>query len=506
MTSETLIPPSLTRKIKRERYVRAETGLPQMGTVHYLEWLEKLHIKLKPEQYFEIGTERGASLSLAKCACIAVDPKFKIDPGVLGTKPEVHLFQQTSDDFFKSGFLRKRGKPIDLAFLDGMHKVEYLLRDFINTEKAMAADGVVLLHDCIPMSAAAAEREWDRSKTRGWTGDVWKMIPILKEFRPDLKVSTLDLAPTGIVIIENLKPKSKVLETNYRHITEKFIPLTIKEYGLDKFSRDLNLKPVVAPATVKKKDPWEMPSTPNPNMLRIAIKSPMAQHRNTGKIVDFAFARGIADGLLKNGHAIRIDPGSEWYSDTKGTDFDLVMRGRGGFEAQPNIPMISWVIYPGQKKWQQIKRLEIKKNEHVFFASILELEKFRQLGFGEKSSLLMQGFDEKIMYPSTALYKQRSRITLVGSNHFKKEELRPIVSMAVNSNTDLWICGRGWHRTSAAKYVKDTYLETAQVGELYRNSKIVLCDHFDMMREGGYVSNRIFDALACGAAVISDKI
>ena len=62
------------------------------------------------------------------------------------------------------------------------------------------------------------------------------------------------------------------------------------------------------------------------------------------------------------------------------------------------------------------------------------------------------------------------------------------------------------HRTSAAKYVKDTYLETAQVGELYRNSKIVLCDHFDMMREGGYVSNRIFDALACGAAVISDKI
>ncbi|MDQ3726421.1 MAG: glycosyltransferase, partial [Actinomycetota bacterium] len=38
------------------------------------------------------------------------------------------------------------------------------------------------------------------------------------------------------------------------------------------------------------------------------------------------------------------------------------------------------------------------------------------------------------------------------------------------------------------------------------SAKVVLCDHWDDMREHGFVSNRIYDALACGATVISDAV
>jgi spore maturation protein CgeB len=44
-----------------------------------------------------------------------------------------------------------------------------------------------------------------------------------------------------------------------------------------------------------------------------------------------------------------------------------------------------------------------------------------------------------------------------------------------------------------------------QLPDLYSSAAIVLNDHWDDMREHGFVSNRVFDALACGAFVLSDE-
>jgi hypothetical protein len=41
---------------------------------------------------------------------------------------------------------------------------------------------------------------------------------------------------------------------------------------------------------------------------------------------------------------------------------------------------------------------------------------------------------------------------------------------------------------------------------VYSSAKIVLADHWPDMREHGYISNRIYDALASGAMVLSDPV
>jgi spore maturation protein CgeB len=94
----------------------------------------------------------------------------------------------------------------------------------------------------------------------------------------------------------------------------------------------------------------------------------------------------------------------------------------------------------------------------------------------------------------------------VRSNHFSKDGIRPIIRMALDAEHATKIWGRGWRGTQAEASLQHTRLDNLKLGDCYRGARIVLCDHMRSMREGGYVSNRIYDALACGAAVISDDI
>jgi hypothetical protein len=189
--------------------------------IDYKSFMLNLISYFEAERYFEIGTQNGVSLSMMPCDSIAVDPSFKIDRPIMGGKQVCMLFQMTSDRFFAKNNPREllRG-PVDVAFLDGMHRFEYLLRDFSNIERHCKKNSLICLHDCLPPTLEMTVRE-DRgsslsTKYRGyWTGDVWKVVPILKKARPDLKIVFVDCPPTGLVICTNLDPSNEVVKSNY---------------------------------------------------------------------------------------------------------------------------------------------------------------------------------------------------------------------------------------------------------------------------------------------------
>jgi hypothetical protein len=188
-------------------------GLPPIDGTHYLDVLEALHARLRPAWYLEIGTAQGFSLAKATGDTIAVDPRFALRaPPMKPGMGRLFLFQETSDAFFASGFLARNGIVPGLAFLDGMHLFEYLLRDFIQAEAAMAPDGVILLHDCCPLHKRMALRE---VQPTGWTGDVWKTLLILLDLRPDLRIDVTTARGTGLVVVSGLNPASRVLADRY---------------------------------------------------------------------------------------------------------------------------------------------------------------------------------------------------------------------------------------------------------------------------------------------------
>ena len=65
--------------------------------------------------------------------------------------------------------------------------------------------------------------------------------------------------------------------------------------------------------------------------------------------------------------------------------------------------------------------------------------------------------------------------------------------------------GKGWNRTSSIRptFAANTS-RTTMLNRYYSSAKIVLNDHWPDMRAHGFLSNRLYDALACGAFVISD--
>ncbi len=199
---------------------------------HYSEVLARLSRNAAVRRYLEIGVAFGDIFSGIACRHgVAVDPAFQLKANVAANKTKVSLFQVMSDVFFEHLDLRRDiGGRLDLAFLDGMHLFEFLLRDFFNTEAICRRDSIIVLHDCLPVAEPMTDRDPVQAGLRGrgtphehwWTGDVWKVVPILKRYRPDLDVMLVDAAPTGLVIVTGLDPSSRTLKKNYDAIVAEF--------------------------------------------------------------------------------------------------------------------------------------------------------------------------------------------------------------------------------------------------------------------------------------------
>jgi hypothetical protein len=204
----------------------------------YLSVLARLHRYRRPATYLEIGTETGRTLELARCASVAIDPEFRLDRDVTAGKPSCGLYDMTSDAFFAShDATALLGGPIDFAFIDGMHRHDFALRDFMNVERHCRPNSIIVLHDCLPVdSFMAREDVHDRRLASraehkiGWAGDTWKAIWILRRYRPDLRLFAFDAPPSGLVVATRLDPASAVLRERYDEALKAAVDVSLADY------------------------------------------------------------------------------------------------------------------------------------------------------------------------------------------------------------------------------------------------------------------------------------
>lgn len=200
--------PALAYDLARSPLGRPEEEATR-GDVSYRDLLSALHRELEPSFYLEIGVRHGASLALARCPAVGVDPAPEI---TVALPPTASVVALTSDDFFDGPSRNRLPEAPDLVFIDGMHLFENALRDFMNVERLAAPGTLIVIDDVFPSHPAQASRS---RRTRVWTGDVWKLHACLGRNRPDLFLLPLDASPTGLLLIAGLDPASRVLWDRY---------------------------------------------------------------------------------------------------------------------------------------------------------------------------------------------------------------------------------------------------------------------------------------------------
>ncbi len=195
-------------------------GLPETK-LDYLEVLNRLHELVKPKLYLEIGIDNGMSLRLAKCARVGLDPEFEL---TMTQAFPTKLFKIKSDTFFANeGWCANHLRGgVDLAYIDGMHLSEFVVRDFLHVERWMNADGVVVIDDVLPGRIEMAERE---RRYAAWCGDVYRVVSVLREYRPDLSVQVVDAFAgpyrKGLAVVTGLNPDDSTLADAYDEIAER---------------------------------------------------------------------------------------------------------------------------------------------------------------------------------------------------------------------------------------------------------------------------------------------
>lgn len=157
--------------------------------------------------YLEIGVHNKAD-NFNKIVC---KNKHCVDPD----KAAEAEFIMTSDEFFNKNTIM-----FDIIFIDGMHEAHQVYKDINNSLKFLNKNGVIVCHDCNPLSLKAAG-DWEEfSKCEYgsycWNGDSWKGF-VKYRFESEYKCYTLN-TDCGCGIIDT-SLKTNVAKHEY-HIGE----------------------------------------------------------------------------------------------------------------------------------------------------------------------------------------------------------------------------------------------------------------------------------------------
>jgi glycosyltransferase involved in cell wall biosynthesis len=234
-------------------------------------------------------------------------------------------------------------------------------------------------------------------------------------------------------------------------------------------------------------------AAPRPVTLAIKIAAPNLKVAHEWG--DFHFANALAAALHKRGWIVRVDCADAWARE--GDDAVLVLRGRHRFRPKPESVNLLWVIsHP-----DRMAPGEVDSFDHVFvaaepYARILARISRRPVEVLHQATDpgVFRG-DDPITPPAPLLFVGNSR-----------REYRRMVRWCVEEQLDVAVYGTLWREVIPDRLIRGEHIPNDELHRWYAGAAVVLNDHWDTMLTGGFLSNRLFDASAAGAFIITDPV
>lgn len=235
--------------------------------------------------------------------------------------------------------------------------------------------------------------------------------------------------------------------------------------------------------------------------LRIAIKSPVPSAAERAAWGDHHFALALKRALERTGAIVRIDDLPDWYGGlTSGDDVVIVLRGLSRYRPSAGALNLMWLIsHP-----DEVSLAELRGYDHVFVASSPYADKLKPR-LGDSVSPLLQATDSELFQPLTpaarAAGPAAGAVVFVGNTRGQR---RAMVDRVEAAGHAVRVTGQGWTGIVPDDRIAGTHIANDALSAHYASAAIVINDHWPDMAAEGFLSNRLFDAAAAGATILSD--
>jgi len=231
---------------------------------------------------------------------------------------------------------------------------------------------------------------------------------------------------------------------------------------------------------------------------KISIKVPAPQWKTAHRWGDYHLALGLKKEFEKRDCEVLLQILPEWYQEQDvDCDVVIVLRGLSKYQPKKYHFNIMWNIsHP-----DNVDIDEYNQYNHVFIASELWAQHIQKQAQVTVEPLL-QCTDPELFYPEFSS-KYQHELLFVGNS---RKVFRKILKDLLPTDKDLAVYGTDWNWIIKRKYIKGKHIPNQELRRAYSSCKILLNDHWEDMREKGFLSNRLFDGFASGAFIISDPV
>lgn len=237
------------------------------------------------------------------------------------------------------------------------------------------------------------------------------------------------------------------------------------------------------------------------NSSSIVIKIPVTKWKRSQSWGDYHMAILLKEQLEHNGHRVLIQILPEW-DNKEGLKYDvaIIFRGLSRYTIKPNQLNIMWNIsHP-----DDVSIEEYTEYDQVFIAS--------NYWVNELATKVSVPVEAMLQCTDTDRFKEPNNQQKVSFNHQllfvgnSRGTYRKILKDLLPTQHDLAVYGKNWKSYLPKEIIKAEHISNNELFKYYGSADILLNDHWDDMREKGFVSNRIYDGLACGAFILTDSV
>ncbi|TFL17139.1 CgeB family protein [Jannaschia formosa] len=309
---------------------------------------------------------------------------------------------------------------------------------------------------------------------------------------PDRDVTVLALGPHGVVARATARAAEEGRFTldlpasvaRAAYATRLTIGIAGSDHVLDRGRIDAGAPPRT----------WYRPA--EAPALRIKISTPNL--REAPLWGDSHFAASLAAAFERLGRPVGVDCMDGWYGRTAREDAVLVIRGRQPVTLDPGKINLMWLIsHP-----DRVTEAEYAEYDRVFVASDIYAAHLRKRGLSHVE-VLHQATDATMFGAVRPPETRRPAPVFVGNS---RREYRTMVKWCIERGVPLDLYGGGWEGVLPKGYVRAPSVSNRDLPALYASHLLLLNDHWDSMRDNGFLSNRLFDGSATGTPILTDPV